>query len=97
LLFFAFRWEGGKQKSTTLWNCQSELKLKTLNTCFDCAHLLKAFLLPSFLSAAIFGGSTANEKYHFLCDLCALSEAGGEFSFTYMLSKAWIILLRGKV
>jgi len=33
------------------------------------------------------------KKYYSLCDLCALSEAGGEFSLIYLLSKAWTISL----
>jgi hypothetical protein len=51
--------------------------------------MLKAFYLPSFMSASFFGGSTANEKHHYLCALCASSEAGGESSLHYMLIKAW--------
>ena len=46
LYFFAFRQEGGKQKSTTLWNCQSKLKITTLNTCFDWVQLLNTFHWP---------------------------------------------------
>jgi len=37
--------------------------------------------------------STVMKKYYSLCDLCALSEAGGEFSLIYLLSKACTISL----
>jgi len=53
----------------------------TLILYFDCSPKLRAFPLPSFLSAGILGVSMAKEKNHFFfCDLCGSSDLSGRSS-----------------
>ncbi len=52
--------------------------IRDLGAWTDKLAKLKALALPS--------SQRQSKKYYFLCALCALSEAGGEFSFTELLS-----------